>query len=231
MVSEAELALRIGVAVVLGALIGLEREVTGQVAGLRTHITISLGAAVFAIASAYSFTEFVQPTADTNYRVDVTRIASNIVTGVGFLGGGAILKHGASVRGLTTAGSMWVTAAVGLVVGLGGYYVGVLSTAVLLVVLAALRAPRRWLRRIAITQETVIIRLRRGTDTGEIINALYATPDIQVQSLTVKSEGSSDDDDQSGEPYIQVDVKGSNLETRLAPLGRREEVTDIDISD
>ena len=229
MVSEGEIALRIAVAVGLGALIGLEREVTGQVAGLRTHITIALGSAVFAIASAYSFTEFIQPTADTNYRVDVTRIASNIVTGVGFLGGGAILKHGASVRGLTTAGSMWVTAAVGLVIGLGGFYVGVLSTVVLVLVLTALRAPRRWLRQRATTQETVIIRLRPGTETGKVINALYSVPDIQVQSLTVRSE--NDDEDQGGEPVVQADIKGSNLEARLGPLARREEVTDVDIGD
>ncbi|CAN5838607.1 hypothetical protein BH23ACT12_BH23ACT12_23840 [soil metagenome] len=121
MPSDAELALRIAIAVVLGAIIGLERELTGQTAGLRTHITISMGAALFAIASAYSFTEFIQPQADTNYQVDVTRIASNVVTGVGFLGGGAIIKHGASVSGLTTAASIWVTAAVGLTVGLGGF--------------------------------------------------------------------------------------------------------------
>ena len=103
MPTEAELSLRLVIALVVGGAIGVEREVTGQIAGLRTHMSVALGAAVFSIVSAYGFTEFVQPRAETNYQVDVTRIASNVVTGVGFLGGGAIIKLGASVRGLTTA--------------------------------------------------------------------------------------------------------------------------------
>ena len=95
MPTELELAGRLGAALVLGGAIGLERELTGQVAGLRTHMTVALGAALFGIVSAYGWNEFAQVRAQTNVQVDVTRVASNIVTGVGFLGGGAILKDGA----------------------------------------------------------------------------------------------------------------------------------------
>ena len=109
--SELELSLRLVLALVLGGLIGLERELTDHPAGLRTHIAVALGAALFGIVSAYGFREFDASRTETNFQVDPTRVASNIVVGIGFLGGGAILKHGATVRGLTTAGSLWVTAA------------------------------------------------------------------------------------------------------------------------
>jgi len=143
--TEPELVLRLAIALVLGGAIGLERELTGQVAGLRTHMSVALGSALFAVVSAYSFSEFVEPRAETNYQIDVTSIASNVVTGVGFLGGGAIIKLGASVRGLTTAASMWVTAAVGLAVGLGNHRIGALSAGALILALTLLRGRRRWL--------------------------------------------------------------------------------------
>jgi Uncharacterized membrane protein len=119
MPSELELAVRLVAALVLGGAIGFEREVTGQVAGLRTHMCVALGAALFAIVSAFGFDEFVRPRVETNLQVDVSRVASNIVTGIGFLGGGAIIKEGATVKGLTTAASLWVTAAVGSAVAMG----------------------------------------------------------------------------------------------------------------
>ncbi len=147
MTTELEMAGRLGAALILGGAIGLERELNGQVAGLRTHMSVALGAALFAIVSAYGWGEFVGPRAESNVQVDVTRVASNIVTGVGFLGGGAILKEGASVRGLTTAASMWVTAAVGLAVALGMYTISAVTALLLIFALTALRTPRLWLRR------------------------------------------------------------------------------------
>jgi putative Mg2+ transporter-C (MgtC) family protein len=223
MPTEAEIALRIVVAVLLGAAIGLERELTGQMAGLRTHITVALGAALFGLVSAYSFSEFIQERAATNYQVDVTRIASNVVTGVGFLAGGVIIKHGASVRGLTTAASLWVTAAVGLAVGLGGYFMGAAATAALIVTLALLRAPRRWLRRFAAARETVVIHLSPGADTAAVIGALQHTEGIDVRALTLRGGNGSG-------TVVHADVKGPDLEVRLAALAEREDVTDIDIA-
>jgi putative Mg2+ transporter-C (MgtC) family protein len=147
MPTELELAGRLGAALVLGGAIGLERELTGQVAGLRTHMSVALGAALFGIVSAYGWNEFAAVRAQTNVQIDVTRVASNIVTGVGFLGGGAILKDGATVRGLTTAASLWVTAAVGLAVALGGYSLAAVTTIGLVFSLILLRGPRGWIRR------------------------------------------------------------------------------------
>src|SRR5690348_7809892 len=98
--------LQVAVAALLGAAIGFEREIGSQPAGLRTHMLVSLGAGLFTLAGAEVM------------HTDPTRVAAQVVTGVGFLGGGAIFKEGLSVRGLTTAASLWVTAAAGLAVGL-----------------------------------------------------------------------------------------------------------------
>jgi putative Mg2+ transporter-C (MgtC) family protein len=223
MPTEVEVALRIVVAVLLGAAIGLERELTGQMAGLRTHITVALGSALFGLVSAYSFSEFIQERAATNYQVDVTRIASNVVTGIGFLAGGVIIKHGASVKGLTTAASVWVTAAVGLGVGRGSYFMAVVATVALIKTLALLRAPRRWLRRIAVGKQTVIIQLSRDADTAAFIGALQHTEGLEVDSLTLRTANGSGTE-------VHADVKGTDLETRLAELAEREDVTDVDIA-
>jgi putative Mg2+ transporter-C (MgtC) family protein len=110
--------LQIVVAAVLGAAIGMERELGAQPAGLRTHMLVSLGAALFTLAGVGMVGS------------DPTRIAAQVVTGIGFLGGGAILREGATVRGLTTAASLWVTAAIGLAVGLERWFAAI-GTAVL----------------------------------------------------------------------------------------------------
>ena len=123
-----ELILRISIAGALGGLIGFEREVSQQQAGLRTHILVSLGAALFTVVGAYGVEAFF----DSNtprVAFDPTRVAAQVVTGIGFLGAGAILRQGVTVRGLTTAAALWVTAAIGTAVGLG-YYEGAVITTV-----------------------------------------------------------------------------------------------------
>lgn len=112
----------------LGGLIGFERELSDQPAGFRTHMLVSVGAALFTLAGAYGVESFFEQVPG-RVRYDPTRVAAQIVTGIGFLGAGAIIQQGFSVRGLTTAASLWVTAAVGLSAGLG-YYWGAGVTAV-----------------------------------------------------------------------------------------------------
>jgi putative Mg2+ transporter-C (MgtC) family protein len=136
--SLAELALRIGLAAGLGAAIGLERELREREAGLRTHLLVSLGAALFTLVSAYGWTDWSFSTR-SGIVFDPTRIAAQIVTGVGFLGAGAIIRHGLTVRGLTTAATLWTVAAIGMAVGAGYYWAAILTTAVVLVTLWPLR--------------------------------------------------------------------------------------------
>jgi putative Mg2+ transporter-C (MgtC) family protein len=108
----------------LGAALGLERELGAQAAGLRTHMLVSLGAALFTIAGDIGM-----------FGSDPARVAAQVVTGIGFLGGGAIFKEGVNVRGLTTAGSLWVTAAIGLAVGLRAWLAAIVTTVLALLVL------------------------------------------------------------------------------------------------
>lgn len=145
-VAEWEVAVRLGLACVLGGLLGIERETQGREAGLRTHMLLSLGAAVFALASVTGFNAFVEGDS-SNIRVDPGRIASYVAAGVGFIGGGAILKRDDRVRGLTTAASLWVAAAIGVTCGLGLWLVPLVAVGFALVSLAVLRPLSQWLDR------------------------------------------------------------------------------------
>ncbi len=115
-------------AVVLGAVIGLEREISGKAAGLRTNILICLGAAIFTIIS--------KQMAETGG--SVTRVAAQVVTGVGFLGAGAIIQDRGGVHGLTTAATIWLVASIGMACGAGFYYLAIISTAIAILVLLGL---------------------------------------------------------------------------------------------
>lgn len=118
---------RLLAAVGLAAVLGIERELSAQSAGLRTHALVSLGAAVFTLAGAETM------------GTDPTRVAAQVVSGIGFLGGGAILRERASVRGLTTAATLWAAAAIGLACGLGRYYVAALAAGAAVVVTVGLK--------------------------------------------------------------------------------------------
>ncbi len=128
--------LRLGLAVLLGAVIGLERERGERSAGLRTLALVSLGSALFMIISAYGFSEF---SGNSAIGFDPARIAAQVVTGIGFLGAGTILLRRNTVRGLTTAAAIWAVAAIGLACGLGQIVIALIATALTLIVLAALR--------------------------------------------------------------------------------------------
>src|ERR1700729_1605994 len=123
-----------GLALVLSALIGLEREVRQKHAGLRTHTLVGVGAALFMLISKYGFTDVLQPRLVV---LDPSRVAAQIVTGIGFLGAGLIFVRRDSVRGLTTAASVWVTAAVGAASGAGVPILAALSTGIYFVVALA----------------------------------------------------------------------------------------------
>jgi putative Mg2+ transporter-C (MgtC) family protein len=138
---QLDLVLRLLLAAFLGAAIGFEREVRGHPAGLRTHTLVALGSALFTELSIYGFpTEPGQP-------VDPTRIAAQIVTGIGFLGGGAILKEGLNVKGLTTAASLWAVAAIGMAAGAGNWFLAIASTVIVLFALWPAGAVYDWIER------------------------------------------------------------------------------------
>lgn len=130
-IGEEHLALRLLLSVLLGGLVGFERERKNSAAGLRTHILVCLGSCLIMVLSMYGFAAFAD---EPNVRLDPARLAAQVITGVGFLGAGTILFTGKSITGLTTAASVWVVMAVGLAVG-AGFYMPAVTTAVLVLLI------------------------------------------------------------------------------------------------
>ena len=185
-----EAVLRLVVAVALGAVIGIERESTEQPAGLRTHIAVAVGACLFGVISTLGFDEFEAERSRTNVQVDVTRVASQVVVGIGFLGAGIIFRQGTIVRNLTTAASLWVTAAIGLACGVGDLGTAAVATGIMLVALVALLPLRTWIRkRVSRPEQELRIKLAEGVSPAEVIAALHDLPDVDVLRMQVQKEG------------------------------------------
>ena len=164
MPSDLELLGRLLLAAVLGGAIGAERELNDQAAGLRTHMLLTIGACLFTVISAYGFRRGVG--------TDPSRLAAQIVTGIGFLGGGAIVRHGLTVKGLTTAASIWATASVGVAVGAGDYVLGVGGAALVVGTLVGLRRVSATLQRWGVSREEFLLATRPGFDVERIVEAV-----------------------------------------------------------
>ncbi|WP_353096707.1 MgtC/SapB family protein [Tissierella praeacuta] len=134
MISNREVILRIVLSTIIGGLIGMEREANNRPAGLRTHVLVSVGSALIMLISMYGFYDF-----KTGLRIgDPSRLAAQVVSGIGFLGAGTIIRTGSHIKGLTTAASLWVCAGIGLAIGNGYYLGGLLTATVVLLTLASL---------------------------------------------------------------------------------------------
>ena len=118
-----EMTVKIGLSLILGAMVGVEREMGKKPAGLRTHMLVSMGACLFTIVSM------------TSFGTDTARIAAGIVTGIGFIGAGSIIGSKERVRGITTAATLWITGAIGLAVGAGTYFPAIIAAVFVLIVL------------------------------------------------------------------------------------------------
>lgn len=191
MLSSQEIVIRLVIAAVLGAAVGLERERLEWVAGLRTHMLVCLGAALVMIVSAYGFDDTISA-----YRIvlDPSRVAAQVVSGIGFLGAGTILflRH-QIIRGLTTAASLWTIAAVGLAVGGGLYLAAICSTVLILAILALVKPLERHLfRRRKNPHLTVLI--DRNASLGRI-DAEIAGSGLSIKQMVLqRSEGTAEDD-------------------------------------
>ena len=130
-----EQLLRLG----LGGTIGIERQFREQEAGLRTHMLVAVGAALFTIVSAFGFHDVLATGNGAYVRLDPSRIAAQIVSGIGFLGAGAIIRQGLSIRGLTTAATLWIVAAIGMACGAGTYGAALIATVLVMIMLWPLR--------------------------------------------------------------------------------------------
>ena len=125
---QTTILLKLLLAAFLGALVGLERDIHGRPAGFRTHLLVTVGACLMAVVSEHYFIKFSSYDSSSALRLDPGRVAAQIVTGIGFLGAGVILKDGQTVRGLTTAACLWVAAGIGMAIGVGLYLPGIMVT-------------------------------------------------------------------------------------------------------
>lgn len=140
LIDPLHISIRLFLAVLLGGLVGLEREASSHAAGLRTHILVCVGSTLIMLLSIYGFRDFV---GEPNVRVDPSRLAAQVISGIGFLGAGTILFNGRSITGLTTAASLWVVAAIGLAAGAGFYFASVLACLLVLISLWILNKVER----------------------------------------------------------------------------------------
>jgi len=189
MISFPIILLRLGLALVLGALIGLEREIHEHTAGMRTNALVALGSSLFTIISAFGFASLLDI---PHVQLDPTRIASYVVAGIGFLGGGSIIvgRDREKVRGLTTAAAIWVVAALGMACGAGLLVEAIAATILVLIVLVILRFVERLLipHRSSLVQHLLIESTSVG---GEFVSQVYnacVRSGITVAALKARTE-------------------------------------------
>lgn len=219
MIELGEAFLRIGLAAGVGALIGLERELHGQHAGMRTYALVSAGASLFTLAGAYGFPELSR-----SPNVDPMRVAAQIVSGIGFIGAGAILRDGGSIRGVTTAAGLWASAAVGMSVGSGQYVLGLVGTGVVLTFLGGLRVVRdRGLASFRAHHEAFDVLYARGHGTmGPIVKA------VELAGATLEGLEIQDEDDRR-QVRVAARVRDRRqLEERLEEVAALPEVRRIE---
>jgi putative Mg2+ transporter-C (MgtC) family protein len=200
-----EIALRLVIATVLAGLVGLDRERHRSAAGLRTHALVGMASCLFMVASTFGFADIL---GTPHVGLDPSRIAAQIVTGIGFLGAGTIIAHGDSVRGLTTAASIWTVAAIGLAVGCGMYRASFVATVLALILLLVMRPieqrlDRRWLK------QTICAVYDPNLVSPEIVLGALRAINLHVARLSVERKPDINKDqieitlDESGDTVLQ----------------------------
>jgi putative Mg2+ transporter-C (MgtC) family protein len=212
--------LRLTVAAVLGGAIGAERELRERQAGLRTHLLVSVGSALFTLVSAYGFHEFLVNGGGL-VRTDPTRIAAQIVSGIGFLGAGAIIRQGLSVKGLTTAATLWLSAAIGMASGAGYYSAALIATAGALLTLGPLRiVAYRVIHRYRPEVDRLLVDIPAGGSPVPVLEAIEQRGG-RVVSLEIAQEG----DRRS--IAIDVELHGIPAPTFVSDVGSIDGVLEV----
>jgi putative Mg2+ transporter-C (MgtC) family protein len=216
---QADLAVRMLIAAILGAAIGLEREIHRHPAGMRTHLLVSLGSAIFTVLSIYGFAG-VGTGSDTP-TVDPTRIAAQIVSGIGFLGAGAILKYGTSIRGLTTAASLWTAAAIGMAAGAGDWIIAAVGTVIVLLSLWPLNALEDRIQRPgdrAIRLRLAVTRLEAIGD----VSSLLGDRRVEIAGIDTQRTG-------KGRYEVELDLRMPSSTRPQDVLGAISQISDVEL--
>ena len=182
MLSEWEMCLRLVIAAALGSVIGFERERLSWAAGLRTHMLVCVGATLIMIVSAFGFSDIL---GTPNVSLDPSRIAAQVVSGIGFLGAGSILLRGEVIRGLTTAASLWTVAGVGLAVGGGLYIPAAAATFIVLGILAGIKPFEERYRASRQTTE-LYVQATKGEMSLAALNTALGNRTVKVRQFVVR---------------------------------------------
>jgi putative Mg2+ transporter-C (MgtC) family protein len=202
-ISNGEILARLVIAALLGSVIGFERERLNWAAGLRTHMLVSVGAALIMLVSAFGFADVL---GKPNIVLDPSRIAAQVVSGIGFLGAGSILLRGEVVKGLTTAASLWTVAGVGLAVGGGMYTASVGATVIILVILAGVKPLER--RFISVRQQrTVQLLATRASFSLSTLHQALGPGSARVKQFIVQQ---SEDDPELDEVQVALSRMSQN---------------------
>ncbi|GFN29748.1 MgtC/SapB family protein [Paenibacillus xylaniclasticus] len=197
-IDTTEMLLRMGLALLLGGLIGFEREQSNHAAGLRTNTLVCLGSCLLMMLSMYGFGAFAD---EPNVRLDPARLAAQVITGIGFLGAGTILFTGKSITGLTTAASLWVVSAIGLAIGAGFYIPAVTATVTVFFILWAMnKVEKRFLR--GKKEQMLRIYADDRAVLMQAMNAIIHERDIVVRKLTVNDH--TEHDGHGGQVMVQM---------------------------
>ena len=185
-----EISFRLVAALLAGGLIGLERSHRGRPAGFRTHALVCLASSLLMLVTVYE-THWFPQTTSARVIIDPTRMAQGIMTGIGFLGAGAIIKEGLSVRGLTTAASIWVTAALGILTGIGFYFAAAFGTVLVLGTLSLFR----WVEARLPTESyaSFVVRFKRDAAISEAdLRKLVAEHGFTLYNISYRLHGQVD---------------------------------------
>ncbi|SHK39641.1 putative Mg2+ transporter-C (MgtC) family protein [Selenomonas ruminantium] len=205
MLSEWELFLRLVLACILGGIIGYERQSRRKSAGLRTNVLVCLGSCLIMVMSIGLYQDVEGKT-----NADPARLAAQVVSGIGFLGAGAIMKEGLSVTGLTTAACLWVVAGVGLAVGAGFYSGALFSTALVFVTLGSLSRLDDWVDH----EKNLALNIHTIDRPGQLMRISRCLEDLQLRVRGVKVKADEDEvDDSSGERCMYIDLEIFNKQS------------------
>ncbi len=224
MLTDGEIALRLVLAALAGSAVGFERERLLWAAGLRTHMLVCVGSCLVMIVSAFGFADIL---GRANVILDPSRVAAQVVSGIGFLGAGTILLRGDTIRGLTTAASLWAVAAVGLAIGGGLYFAAGATTAIVLVILAGIKPLEEHFRARVHRRELRIV-ARRGAMSIEVLQSVLGPHASRVRQFVVQ-RGESDDLDDVAVSLVRLPRQ--TVEDIAAKLRALDGVVAVDIDE
>jgi putative Mg2+ transporter-C (MgtC) family protein len=219
MIDTLDLAARLAIATAAGAAVGWERESQGRLAGMRTHALVATGACLFTLIGAYGFPELVR-----GPNVDPMRVAAQVVSGIGFIGAGAIIRDRGEIRGVTTAAALWASAALGMAAGAGLPIAAGLGLITILFVLVGLRTVReRWLRPLTHGRQSISISYHRGQGTLGPLMAAVESGGGKLENLSI-----ADDADLR---HVALDVRTTDSEALRERIWELAELPEVDAVD